>query len=137
MKHLASQQYSQNPYQFTLRVYQAGNKSLSRLMRSSKRKYETGIASLARFNPKVFFAHVRWNRQLNRQIISLGVIVKEPEVQTELLNEFYDAAFRTDNGQPISALPIPSVMMGIPVFTPCLVHKELSTLDISKGPTAP
>ncbi len=25
-------------------------------------------------------------------------------------------------------------MMGTPVFTPCLVHKELSTLDTSKSP---
>ncbi len=103
--------------------------------RSSRRKYETSIASLATSNTKVFFAHVRRNRQLNRQIISLktalGVNVKEPEMQAELLNEFYDAAFGTDNGQPFPALLIPSEMMSIPVFTLCLVLEELSTFDTS------
>ncbi len=64
----------------------------------------------------------------------MGVIVKEPEAQAQLLNEFYDAVFRTDAGQPISTLPIPSVMMGTFVFTPCLVHKELSTLATSRSP---
>ncbi len=64
----------------------------------------------------------------------LGVIAREPEAQAEILNEFFDAVFRTDAGQPIPALPIPFVMMGTFVFTPCLVHKELSTLDTSKGP---
>ncbi len=51
--------------------------------------------------------------------------------QVEVCREFHDADFRTDNGQPIPALQIPPVMMGIPVFTPCLAHKELST---SKSP---
>ncbi len=59
---------------------------------------------MATSNPKVFLAHVRRNRQLNRQIISLktdlGVIVKEPETQAELLHEFYYAVFRNDAGQP-------------------------------------
>ncbi len=76
-------------------------------MRLSRWKYES----------KVFFAHVRRNRQLNHQIISLKpnltVIVKEPTVQAELLNEFYDSVFLTDNGQPIPTLPLQSVMMDI------------------------
>ncbi len=95
-------------------------------------------ASLTVSNPKVFFAYVRRNRQLSRQILSLkrdlDAIVKEPEAQAELLNEFYVSVFRTDNEHPITALPIPMVMMGIPVFTPWLVHKELSTLDNTKSP---
>ncbi len=62
----------------------------------------------------------------------MDVIVKEPEAQAMLLNEFYDAVFHTDAGQLIPALP--SMMMGTPVFTPCLVHKELSTVDTSKSP---
>ncbi len=61
----------------------------------------------------------------------LGVIVKEPATQAELL---YGAVFRADAGQPVPALPIPPVMMGTPVFTPFLGHKELSNLDISKSP---
>ncbi len=58
-------------------------------------KHETGIASLATSNPKVFFAHFRRNLQLSRHVVSLkahlGVIVKKPEAQAELINEFYDA----------------------------------------------
>ncbi len=42
--------------------------------------------------------------------------------------------FRTDAGQSTPALTIPSVMMGTPVFTPCLVHEEPSTIDTSKSP---
>ncbi len=137
MKHLAYQLYSQNPNQFTLNVYQAKSGSRSRLMRLSRRQYETDIAPLPTSNPKVFFAHVRRNRQFSRQIISLetdlGVNVEEPEAQAEILNAFFHAVFRTDAVQPIPALSIPSVMTGIPAFTPCLVHKELSTLDTSKN----
>ncbi len=59
---------------------------------------------------------------------------KESEAQAKLLIEFCDAAFRTDAGQPIPVLSIPPMMMGHPVFTPCLVHKELSTLETSKSP---
>ncbi len=103
MKHLAYQQYLQNPNQFTLNVYQAESKSPPGIMRSSRRKYETSIASFLTFNPKVFFAHARRNCQLSA-------------------------------GQPVPALSIPSVMMGIPAVTPCLVHNELSTLDTSKSP---
>ncbi len=86
--HLVYQQYSRNLYQLTLNVYQAESKSLSRLMRLSWRKYETAIAFLAIYNPKVFFVHVRRNRQFSRQIIflktDLDVIIKESEAQAEL-----------------------------------------------------
>ncbi len=51
------------------------------------------------------------------------------------LEEAADSAvLRADNGQPITVMPISLVMMGTPLFTPCLVHKELSTLDITKSP---
>ncbi len=63
-----------------------------------------------------------------------GVMIKEPEAQAELLNEFYDSVFRPANGQPIPTPPIPWVMMGIPVFTPCLAHQELSPLNTSNNP---
>ncbi len=109
-------------------MYQAESKSLPRLMRCVQ----------ATSSPKMFFASVRRNRQLSHQIITLktdlGVIVKVVEAQAELFNEFYDAVLRTDLGQPIPALSVPSVMMGIPVFTPCLVLKELFNLDTSKSP---
>ncbi len=88
MKHLAYQQCSRNPNQFTLCVYQAENKSLSRL------------ASLATPYPKIFFVRVRRNRQVISMKTNLGVIVKGPEAQAELLNKFYYTVFRPDNGQP-------------------------------------
>ncbi len=65
--------------------------------------------------------------------MGLGVIVNDPGAHAGLLNESYDTVFRTVNRQPISALPIPLVMMDIPVFTPCRVHKEISNLDTSKS----
>ncbi len=95
-------------------------------MRLSRRKYETGIASLTIPNRK----NVNGNCQLSRQT-DLGVNVNELE---ELLNEFFDTVVRPDSGQPIQTLPIPSAMMVIPIFTPCLVHEELATLDTSKSP---
>ncbi len=49
------QHCSHNPNQFTLNVYKAESKPLSRLMRWYRRKYETDIAS----NPKAFISHVR------------------------------------------------------------------------------
>ncbi len=42
--------------------------------------------------------------------------------------------FRTDAGPPTLALTIPSVMMGTPMFTPCLIYEESSTIDTSKSP---
>ncbi len=51
-----------------------------------------------------------------------------------IINEFFDTVFRPDNGQRIPTLQIPSVIMGILVFTSCLVHQELSPHDTSKSP---
>ncbi len=90
-----------------------------------------GIASLATSNPEVFCP---FSKKSPIQLSNcLPVNVKVKEALTELLKEFYDSAFRPENGQPIPTLPIPSVMMGNAVFTPCLDHKELSTLDTSKS----
>ncbi len=48
----------------------------------------------------------------------LGAIDKGPEAQAELLDEFYDTAFRTDNVQRVPTLPFPSVMMIQEIATP-------------------
>ncbi len=58
LKLLVCQHYTHNSNQFARNVYQTQDKSLTRLVNSSRRKYETGIASLATPNPKVIFAHV-------------------------------------------------------------------------------
>ncbi len=113
MKHLTYQLCTQNPDLFTIHMYKSESKLFLHLMRSSRRKYETVITSLATSNPKVFFAHVRRNRHVTLKT-DLGVNIKESEEQAELLNEFYDTIFRPDNGQPIPTLPIQLTRMDIP-----------------------
>ncbi len=57
--------------------------------------------------------------------------------QSLLYNGFYDAVFRVDVRELIPALQIPSMMVmmtGKPVFTPCIIHIELSMPDTSKSP---
>ncbi len=56
-------------------------------------------------------------------------MIREPNAQAKLLNQFYDTIFHPDNGQPTPTLPFPSVKIGIPVFSPCPVHKQLSNFD--------
>ncbi len=83
-------------------MYQADSKSFSRIMGLPRRKHETGIASLATPNTKVFFDHIWRNRHLCHQIgtlkTGLGVIVKESDDQAELFNSFYDTVFHPGNG---------------------------------------
>ncbi len=103
-------------------------------------KYEVGIASLATSNPNVYLDHIHQliNHQLSHQIIllktELGIIVKEPEVEAELLNAFYDAVFRPDNVQPILALPILSVFPYYLLFS-SIKSTSLSTYQRAQAPS--
>ncbi len=91
MKHFVYQQYSCNSNKFAINVYQAECMSISRLMRSSRRKHETGIASLAISNQKMFLpkleAIVNSAAKVfpRRRISMTDVIVKEPEAQAKFL----------------------------------------------------
>ncbi len=106
-------------------------------MKKSRRKYEKQLALKAKTQPKLFFAHVRWNRHLKKNIIGLkdneGETIFTPSAQAELLKNFYSFIFREDYARPTPTLPVPTVVMPVPQFSIPVVHRELSSLDMSKG----
>ncbi len=63
-------------------------------MKTFRRKYEKQRAFQAKTQPKLFFAHVRRNRHLKKNIIGLKYIEGEtiftPSAQAELLSIFID-----------------------------------------------
>ncbi len=87
----------------------------------------------------MFVAQVRRNRQLSRQIISLNtdmsVIVKQPEAQAELVNEFFDTVLH--HGQPSPIHPV----ISHPFIPPPILKLRNPLLqwgpDISTGPVQP
>ncbi len=91
----------------------------------------------AKTQPKLFFAHVRRNRHLKKNIIGLkdneGEIIFTPSAQAELLKSIYSSIFREDYARPTPNLPVLTVVMPVPQFSIPVVHRELSSLDISKG----
>ncbi len=62
-------------------------------MKKSRRKYEKQLALKAKTQPKLFFAHVRRNRYLKKNIIGLkeneGETRFTPSAQADLLKNFY------------------------------------------------
>ncbi len=76
---------------------------------------------------------MRRNRHLKKNIIGLkdneGETIFTPPAQAEFLKDFYSSVFR----EPTPTLPVPSVVMPVPQFSIPVVHRELSSLDISKG----
>ncbi len=162
-------------------------------MKKSRRMCEKQLALKAKTQPKLFFAHVRRNRHLKKNIIGLkdneGETIFTPSAQAELLKNFYSSIFRKDNGllakmksfglgdvvvrwnrrlkksiiglkdnvgetpsaqaellknffssifceddpRPTPPLPVPTVVMPVPQLSISVVHRELSSLDISKG----
>ncbi len=86
---------------------------------------------------KLFFDHVRRNRHLKKNIIGLkdneDETIFTPSAQAELLKNFYSSIFREDYARPTPTLPVPTVVMPVPQFSIPVVHRELSSLVISKG----
>ncbi len=78
-------------------------------MKTSRRKYEKQLALKAKTQPKLFFAHVRRNRHLKKNIIGLkdneGETIFTPSAQAELLEKFYSSIFREDDSRPTPTLP--------------------------------
>ncbi len=103
----------------------------------SRRKYEKQLALKAKTQPKLFFAHVHRNRHLKKNIIGLkdneGKTIFTPSAKAELFKNFHSFIFREDDGRPTPTLPVPTVVMPVPQFSFTVVHRELSSLDISKG----
>ncbi len=62
-----------------------------------------------------------------------GETIFTPSAQAELLKNFYSSIFREDYARPTPPLPVPTVVMPVPQFSIPVVHRELSSLDISKG----
>ncbi len=87
------------------------------------------LALKAKAHSKWLFAYVRRNRHLKKNIIGLkdnkDETIFTPSAQAELLKNFYSFLFREDYARPAPTLPVPH--FSIPV-----VHRELSSLDISK-----
>ncbi len=106
-------------------------------MKKSRRKYVKQLALKAKAQPKLFFTHVRRNRHLKKNIIGLkdneGETIFTPSAQAELLKKFYSSIFRKDNARPTPTLPVPTVVMPVPQFSIPVVHRELSSLGITKG----
>ncbi len=104
-------------------MYHEESNKLSKLVKKSRRKYEKQLALTANTQPRLFFAHVRRNRHLKKNIIGLkdneGETIFTPSAQAELLKNLYSS--------------IPTVVMPEPQFSIPVVHRELSSLDISKG----
>ncbi len=51
----------------------------------------------------------------------------------QILANYYASVYRTDEERDHPSLPEPSTIMNAPHFTLAAVHKELSTLDTTKG----
>ncbi len=62
------------PSHATLSVYKAESRRLSKLLRISRRQYESKLAVEVKFNPWRFFAHVRRNRRLKQRIMALRAV---------------------------------------------------------------
>ncbi len=120
----------------TFKVYREESNKLSKLMKTSRRKYEKPLALKAKTQPKLFFTHARRNRHLKKTIIGLkdneGETIFTPSDQAELLKNFYSSIFREDDARPTPTLPVSIVVMPVPQFSIPVVHRELSSLDISK-----
>ncbi len=62
-----------------------------------------------------------------------GETIFTPSAQAEFLKHFYSSSFREDDERPVPTLSFPTVVMPVPQFLTPVVHRELSSLDISKG----
>ncbi len=123
-KNLAFVQYKTNPSAYSFRVYREESNKLSKLMKKSRRKYEKQLAL------KLFFAHVRRNRHLKKNIIGLkvneGETIFTPSAQAKVLKNFYSSIFREDYARPTPTLPVPTVVMPVPQFRLCIESSQVS-----------
>ncbi len=100
-------------------------------------QYELKITDDVKSSPKRFFSHVRRNRRLKQLLVTLrpvdGAFVTDSPNMARILANYYASVYRTGEGRDHSLLPDPSKGMNAPHFTPAAIHKELSTLDTTKG----
>ncbi len=80
--------YKSSPSAYTFKVYREESNKLSNLMKMFRLMYENQLTLKAKTQPKLFFAHVRRNRHLKKNIIGLkdneGGTIFTPSAQVEL-----------------------------------------------------
>lgn len=107
------------------------------LLTSSRKQYEHKIASVAKQQPKRFFAHVRRNKHLQCNITSLkdenGLQTFNPVEQCNILKTFYSSVFKSDNGIECPVLQRPCMPMEPITIYSHDVYKKLIVLDVNKG----
>ncbi len=112
--------FKTNPSPATLSVYKAESRRLSKLMRVSRRHYESKLADEVKFNPRRFFAHVRRNRRLKQRIMAIraddGAVVTDSPNMARILANYYAPDYRTDEGRDHPSLPEPSTILPLPVL---------------------
>ncbi len=98
-------------------------------MKKSRRKYEQQLALKAKTQPKLFFAHVRRNRHIKKNIFGLkdneGETIFTPSAQAELLKGFYSSIVREYDERPVPTLPAPTVVMPVQHFSTPVVPRYL------------
>ncbi len=118
-------------------LYIQGSNKLLNVMKMFRRMYEKQLPLKAKTQAKLFFTHVRRNRHLKKKIIGLkdneGETIFAPSAQAELLKNFYSSNFREDDARPTLTLPFSTVVLPVPQFSIPVVHRALSSLNISKG----
>ncbi len=129
-KQVAFLLFKANPCHATLSVYKAESRGLSKLLRISRRQYESKLADGVKSNPRRFFAHVRRNRRLKQRIMALraddGAVLTDSPNMARILANYYASVYRTDDARDHPSLPEPSTIMNAKRFTSATVHKELS-----------
>ncbi len=124
------------PSHATLSVNKAESRRLSKLLRISRRQYDSKLTGEVKFNSTRVFAHFRRNRRLKQRIMALradGAVLTDSPNMAPILANYYASVYRTDEGKDHPSLPEPSAIMNALRFTSAAVHKELSTLDTAKG----
>ncbi len=100
-----------NPPHATFSVYKAESRRLSKLMRISRRQYESKFADEVKSNPRRFFAHVRRNRRLKQRIMALraddGAVLTDSPNTARILANYYASVYRNDEGRDHPSLPEP------------------------------
>ncbi len=105
-------------------------------MKKSRRKYEQPLALKAMSQPKLFFAHVRRNQHLKKNISGFKDNAVEtiftPSAQAEVLKNFYSSIFSENDPRPTPTLPDQTIEMPVPLFSISVVHRELVLMTFTR-----
>ncbi len=92
-----------------------------------------GLAQRAAANPKQFFGHIRTNKRLKKQVVTLkdvdGIRVTDPSSQANIFAEVIHWTFRPDERVDDPAYFKDSQPMPLIMFTPDIVARHLMSLN--------